>query len=60
MEDAITGADIGQEGISEALASVSAFHQASNVNYIKERWNFAATQEVKEERSVIQQTIYNI
>lgn len=47
MEDAVAGADMGQEGISQALASVSTFHQASNVNYIKEGWDFATTQEVK-------------
>lgn len=47
VEDAVTGADMGQEGIPQALAIMSTFHQASNVNNIKERWDFAATQEVK-------------
>lgn len=38
MEDAITGADMGQEGISQALARMSTFHQTSNVNDIQECW----------------------
>lgn len=45
MEDAITGVDVGQEGISQALASMSTFHQTSNVNNIKKSWDFAATKE---------------
>lgn len=48
VEDAVTGADVGQEGISQTLARVGAFYQTSNVNDIKERWDFAATQDVKE------------
>lgn len=47
VEDAVTGADMGQEGISQALAIMSTFYQARNVNNIKERWDFAATQDVK-------------
>lgn len=51
VEDAVAGAEVGQEGISEALTSMSAFHQASNVHDIKESWNVAANQEVKTKRS---------
>lgn len=47
MEDAVAGADMGQEGISQALAGMSTFHQASDVNNIEECWDFAATQEAK-------------
>lgn len=47
VEDAITGADMGQEGVSQPLARMGIFHQASNVNNIKECWDFAANQEVK-------------
>lgn len=47
VEDAVTGADMGQEGVSQALASMSTFHQASNVNHIKEGWDFAVIQEAK-------------
>lgn len=47
VEDAVTGADMGEEGISQALASMSTFHQASNVYNIKKCWDFAASQEVK-------------
>lgn len=47
MEDAVTGADVGQEGVSQALAGMSTFHQAGNVNHIKEGWDFAVIQEVK-------------
>lgn len=47
VEDAVTSADMGQEGISQALARMSTFHQASNVNDIKECWDSAAIQEVK-------------
>ena len=57
MEDAVTGADMGQEGISKALASMSTFHQASNVYNIKERWDFAATQGVKRKKSQPFQTL---
>ena len=49
VEDAVAGADMGQEGISQALASMSTFHQTSNIYNIKERRDFAATQEVKGE-----------
>lgn len=45
VEDAITGVDVGQEGISQALATMSTFHQTSNVNNIKKSWDFAATKE---------------
>lgn len=45
MEDAITGIDVGQEGISQALASMSTFHQTGNVNNIKKSWDFAVTKE---------------
>lgn len=48
MENAITGADMGQEGISQALARMGTFDQPSNVDDIKECWDFAAMQEVKE------------
>lgn len=48
VEDAIAGADVGQEGVSQALAGMSTFHQASNVDNIEERWDFAATREVKQ------------
>lgn len=47
VEDAVTGTDMGQEGISQALALMSTFHQASNVHNIQEGWDFAATQEVR-------------
>lgn len=47
VEDAVTGADVGQEGVSQALAGMSTFHQAGNVNHIKEGWDFAVIQEVK-------------
>lgn len=50
MEDAITGTDVGQEGVSQALARVGTFHQASYVHHIKECWDFAANQEVEGER----------
>lgn len=72
MEDAVTGADMGQEGISQALARVGTFYQTSNVNNIKERWDFAATQDVKEtmithlrlpdiqDRSVLVFVCYNV
>lgn len=52
VENAITGADMGQEGISQALARMGTFDQPSNVDDIKECWDFAATPEVKE-RSLI-------
>lgn len=42
MEQAVTGADVGQEGISQTLASMSTFDQTSDVNHIKECWDFAA------------------
>lgn len=58
VEDAVTGADVGQEGITQALASVSTFHQASDVNDIKECWDFAATQEVRGE-NIIHSIQYN-
>ncbi len=54
MEDAVTGADVRQEGISEALTSMSAFHQAGNVNHIKKCWDFAKSQEVKGNISFIE------
>lgn len=47
MEDAVTGADMGEEGISQALTSMSPFNQASNVNDIKERWDFAGSKSTK-------------
>lgn len=47
VEDAVAGADVGQEGVSQALALVGAFHQASDVNDIEECWHFAATQAVR-------------
>lgn len=50
MEDAITGVDVGQEGISQALASMSTFHQTSNVNNIKKSWDFAATKREKKKK----------
>lgn len=45
VEDAITGIDVGQEGISQALASMSTFHQTGNVNNTKKSWDFAVTKE---------------
>lgn len=45
VEDAIAGADVGQEGVPQALAGVGAFHQASNVHHIEECWDFTANQE---------------
>lgn len=50
MEDAVAGADVGQEGVSQTLARVGAFHQAGYVHHIKERRDFAADQEVEGER----------
>lgn len=50
VEDAVTGADVGQEGVSQALARVGTFHQASYVHHIKEWRDFAANQEVEGER----------
>lgn len=50
VEDAVTGADVGQEGVSQALATVGTFHQASDVHHIKECWDFAANQEAEGER----------
>lgn len=45
VEDAIAGADVGQEGVSQALTRVGAFHQAGDVHHVEERWDFAAKQE---------------
>lgn len=50
VEDAVTGVDVGQEGVSEALARVGTFHQASYVHHIEKCWDFAANQEEKGER----------
>lgn len=50
VEDAVTGADVGQEGVSQALATVGTFHQASYVHHIQECRDFAANQEVEVER----------
>lgn len=47
VEDAVAGADMREEGISQALTSMSTFHQASNVNDIKERWDFAGSKSKK-------------
>lgn len=38
---------MGKEGVPQALARMGTLHQARNVNHIKERWDFAANQEVK-------------
>lgn len=45
MKDAIAGADVGQEGVAQALASVSALHQAGDVHHVEEGWDFTAKQE---------------
>lgn len=47
MKDAITGSDMGQEGIPQPLARMGTLHQARNVHHIKECWDFAANQEEK-------------
>lgn len=44
VEDAIAGADVGQEGVPQALARVGAFHQAGDVHHVEECWDFAANQ----------------
>lgn len=45
MEDAIAGADVGQEGVAQALTTVGAFDQAGDVHHVEECWDFAANQE---------------
>lgn len=35
MEDSITGTDVWQEGISQALPLMCPFHQTSNVHHIQ-------------------------
>lgn len=50
VEDAITGVDVRQEGISQALASMCTFHQARNVNNVKESRDFAAVKEEEEKK----------
>lgn len=45
VEDAIAGADVGQEGVPQALARVGAFHQAGDVHHVEECRDFAANQE---------------
>lgn len=47
MEDAVTDTEMRQEGVSQPLARMGTFHQAGNINNIKECWDFAANQEVK-------------
>lgn len=47
MKDAITGSDMGQEGVPQPLARMGTLHQARNVHHIKECWDFAANQEEK-------------
>ena len=36
VEDAIAGTDVGQEGIAQALASVSSLHQSCYVHHVQE------------------------
>lgn len=45
VEDAIAGADVGQEGVAQALTRVGALHQAGDVHHVEECWDFAANQE---------------
>lgn len=45
VEDAVAGADVGQEGVPQALARVGAFDQAGDVHHVEECWDFAANQE---------------
>lgn len=45
VEEAVAGADVGQEGVPQALARVGAFHQAGDVHHVEESWDFAANQE---------------
>lgn len=47
VEDAVTGSDVGQEGVPQALAGMGSLHQARNVHHIEECWDLAAKQEVK-------------
>lgn len=47
VEDAITGSDVRQEGVPQALARMGSLHQACDVHHIKECWDLAANQGVK-------------
>lgn len=40
MEDGITGTDVREESIAQALSSMSTLYQASNVHNIQKSWNF--------------------
>ena len=41
MKEAITSTDVGEESVSQALASMSTLHQASDIHYTKKRWHLA-------------------
>lgn len=52
MEDAVTGSDMGQEGVPQALARMGSLHQARDVHHIKERWDLAANHKGKTIKTV--------
>ena len=41
VKDAVAGADVGEEGVSQTLAGVSALHQAGDIHDIKKRRDLA-------------------
>ncbi len=41
MEEGITGSDVGEEGIAEALAFGGALHQAGDVDHVQVGRDFA-------------------
>lgn len=47
VENAVTGSNMGQEGVPQALAGMGSPHQARDVHHIEESWDLAANMEVK-------------
>ena len=56
MEDAITGTDVGEEGVSKSLSFVSSLHQTSNVRNVEKSWNLAKKDKTARQGGIISQT----
>jgi len=48
VKDGITGTDVGEEGVTQTLACMSTFHQASNIHHIQKRWNLTGVKYKRE------------